>query len=340
MAITLQENNLLTYPQWLAARKESIGASEVFAIAYTSQYLSNIELFYDKLGAMRPNVQNIRTYIGKKSENIVDQFWPYYEEDNDDSIWINSEKGNKLKECINVNLTARNSKYPFITSTPDRIIQPVGMYAGKGKGSLEYKNTQSFVLKSYLPNLPPGHIFQCCTQMMVEELNYGELFYFVDNRTYQNYCFTRKQMKSMEQKILDFTTPFWNNVLKGRPIYNAIFEAKRINNHKRAAELETELAQLEPPPQNSKSYLDFINKRYKDRIMTTSSIPGTNDQYLIAQKHQELGKKIEKLELQQRQAEIDLKNILKEHSVLDFGAKGKVTWYCYESRRIFKNSIK
>lgn len=339
MAITYQENNVLNFNQWLAARKESIGASEISTIAYGSPYSSNIELFYNKLGEIRPNVNNIRTYIGKKSESIVDQFWPYYE-GTDDSIWINSHKGNRLKECVNVNLTARNSKYPHITSTPDRIIQPVGIYAGKGKGSLEYKNTQSFVLKSYLPGLPPANVFQCCTQMMVEELAYGELFYFIDNRTYQLYPFTRKQFKSMEQKILDITTPFWENVKKGRPIYNAIFEARRLNNHKRAAELETALAQLEPPAQNSKGYLDFINQRYKDRIINTSAIPGTNDQLLIAKKHRELELKIDKLTLQKQQTEIDLKNILKDHHVLDFGAAGKVTWYTYESRRIFKNQIK
>jgi predicted phage-related endonuclease len=337
--ITYQNNNDLQFPQWLAARKESIGASEVSTIAYGSPYSSNLELFYDKLGGNRPNVNNIRTYIGKKSESIVDQFWPYYENGDDDSIWINSNNGKKLKECVNVNLTARNSKHPHVTSTPDRIILPVGVYAGRGKGSLEYKNTQSFVLNSYLPNLPPANVFQCCTQMMVEELPYGELFYFIDNRTYQEYAFTRKQFKSMEQRILDITTPFWENVKKGRPIFNAIYEAKRLNNHKRAAEMERELAQLEPPVQNSKGYLDFINKRYKDRIMTTSVIPGNNDQYLIAKKYQELSAKIDKLELQKQGLEIDLKNMLKEHHVLDFGAKGKVTWYTYESRRVFKNKV-
>jgi len=337
--ITYQENNNLAFPQWLAKRKDSLGASETSIVAYGSPYSSNLELFYDKLGASRPNVNNIRTYIGKKSENIVDQFWPYYEEGNDDSIWINSNNGKKLKECVNRNLTARNSKYPHLTSTTDRNILPVGIYAGKGEGSLEYKNTQSFVLKSYLPHLPPGHLFQCCTQMMVEELTHSELFYFIDNRTYQLYCFTRKQFKPMEQKILDITTPFWENVIKGRPIYNAIYEAKRMNNHKRAAELERELAQLEPPAQNSKGYLDYINKSYKDRVLTTSAIPGTNDQYLIAKKYQELAAKIDKLELQKQGLEIDLKNMLKEHHVLDFGAKGKVTWYTYESRRVFKNKV-
>ena len=54
----------MTPEQWLGFRKRGIGASEVGAIMGLSQYKSNVELFYDKIGqGLGFNVENIAMFI-------------------------------------------------------------------------------------------------------------------------------------------------------------------------------------------------------------------------------------------------------------------------------------
>lgn len=338
--ITYQDNTKFSYDQWKFFRKDYIGSSEVGPIVYGNQYTSNIEIFYSKIGGGKEFVDNIRTWLGRETEDTTAKCWQYYE-GSDESVVKNHNIGRKVKEGINKKLTIFNSAYPGRASTPDIFIQPFGIYKGRGEGFLEIKNTQTMVMKSYENGIPTDNVLQLCDQMMMGDVGYGELFYFIDNRRFEGYNLERKQMKNMEQLIKQHTLPLWQNVLKARPLYNQMCHARLNFNFKLAAELEREIAQLEPPPQNTTGYLNFLNERYKERMSGAGTISGTDTQLLIAQKHKELGKKIDKLEKQQRQLEVELKTILGSNSKLDFGQKGAVTWYLNsKNSRQFKNNLK
>ena len=62
----------MTPEQWLGFRKRGIGASEVGAIMGLSQYKSNVELFYDKIGqGLGFSVENIAMFMGTELEQFI-----------------------------------------------------------------------------------------------------------------------------------------------------------------------------------------------------------------------------------------------------------------------------
>ncbi len=338
--IRYQNNNELTRDQWLMARNNTIGASEVGIIVVGSNFSSSLELYYNKIGLGRPTIQNIRMSIGTNTEPIIRQYWKYYE-GSEESIVLNEQRGRIVKDCRNDNQTIFNDKYPHLSATPDGIILPYGVYAGKGEGSLELKNTMGFVLKAYEGGIPTVNLFQNVTQIMLGEFGYGEIFYFIDNSRFQLETLLRKDTRKVEEAILIHTTDFWNRVTKARKVVGEMFEFKRTHNYRAADKALLEIQALEPPVQNTNGYLNFLTEKYKDRIAGVGLKQGSQTDLQIAKKHRELSKKIDKLEKDQRLLEIQLKLIMKESTVLDFGKEGKITYHPNSNNnRIFKNSIK
>lgn len=340
MAVTWKSIDGLSYDQWMMERTKTLGASEAGIVVFGSSYSSNLELFHNKIGQPKRTVQNLRMFIGTQTEELSSQFWRYYDGKNEQSIVDNREAGRVLRECENRKATAFNSKWPFLSATPDRIILPEYQYKGMGFGSLEIKNTQSYVLNSYESGIPTNNVIQNVVQIKVGDLDFGELFFFIDNARVRGFFIQEKDVRKTWQTILLHTTPFWENVLKARPLYNQMYEAKRHTNMKLAQELAYEIIALEPPPQNTDGYLNFINQRYKDRLAGIGIIKGSEADLVKARKHKELGKKIDKLIMEQRKIEIDLKTTLGNNYKLDFGKEGFVSWYPNKNeKRIFKNNI-
>lgn len=325
MAVTWKSNNI-AYDEWLLARNKGIGASETGAICFGTSYSSNLELYYSKIGLGRPTIQNIRMDIGTMTEPLSVEYWKYYE-GSEQSILANKKNNRIVKDCFYENKTAFNDKFPWLSATPDAIIKPFGIYEGKSNGVLEIKNTMGFVLKSYDGGLPISNLCQVVTQMLCTEMQYGEIFYFIDNSRFECHYVPRKATKNLEELIITKTEDFWNRVISARPLANELYEAKRNYNMRRAAELETAIAQLEPEVQSSQGYLNFINERFKERSSGAGLIVGTEEQLKVALKYNEIAKKIDKLEKQQLQLEIELKKAMKENTCLDFGKAGKITWY-------------
>lgn len=334
--ITLQYNNDLTYEQWLALRFQTLGASECSPVCFGSPYTSNIEIWYQKVTGIKKGIENIRTYTGRKSENIVDQFYPYYD-GSEESIYLNHNKGNILRSVENRNVSGINSKFPHISATPDRFTK---IHSSGIDILTEYKNTQSHVLKQWLPGLPLDNVIQVLVQLYVfEQYPMAEIFYYIDNMKCQLHEMVKSQFKSKWQVVLDITTPFWASVLEARKLYNQQFEAKRNFNMKLAAELESEIQRLEPPVQYSSGYLKFINENYKSRAALGGKEAAAAE-VDKAKKYKEIGKKMDKLKKDQLALEIDLKKAMGETSILHLGKIGNVSWQQYDNRRVFKVNIK
>ena len=335
-----QDNTQISYEAWKGLRNNSIGASEVGPIVYGSKWTSNLEIYYRKIGLGKDTVENIRMFLGKETEDVNERCWSFYD-GSEDSIVKNARANTPVKKSIDLKVTAFNDKYPHLSVTIDREIQDFGKYAGKGKGCLEMKNTTGMALKSYENGLPTDNVLQLCTQMMVHEYNYGNLWYFIDNMRFEEYELLKSSTKKMEDLILNVTIPFWKNVEKAKVLVNKMYEAKRTFNMKMVAEIEQEIIRLEPPPQNTNGYLNFLTERYKDRISNSGIVKGTDADLIIAKKHKDILKKAKKLEEQERDLQIQLKLILKEANVLDFGKEGKLTYYpTVKGNRLLKNLTK
>ncbi len=161
----------------------------------------------------------------------------------------------------------------------------------------------------------------CC------DYEYGELFYFVSNERVESHVIEKSDTRKVQKVIIEHSERFWDSVIKARKIYNQIFEAKRKYDFRLAAELEVEMAKLEPDPQMSSGYLNYLTDRYKDRISNIGIIKGNEDQLRLAKEHRKTCDAIKKQEEKKMILEIKLKNALKENVELSFGQSGKVTYY-------------
>jgi predicted phage-related endonuclease len=340
MSVTFKSNEGLSKADWVHSRNNTLGASEVATVVVGSKFTCNLELYYNKIGLGRPLIPNIRMSIGTKTEPMSIHYWKHYE-GSEKSIIANEERGRIVKDCIYENNTYFNSKYPHLSATPDAIILPFGVYAGKGKGCLEIKNTNGFVMQSYSAGLPTQNLFQVATQMMVTEYAYSELYYFIDNSRFECHPLLRKDTKKMEDAIIIHTTDFWDRVIKARVLANQMFEFKRVCNMKAANEAMAEIERLEPPAQNTSGFLDYLTERFKDRASGAGIIKGTDEQYAIAKRHLQLKSKIDKLNKEKELMELQLKSAMRNAVALDFGKDGKVFWELNSNNnRIFKNKTK
>lgn len=337
--VTWQDNSLLTYDEWLLARLKTIGASELGVIVYGNQWSSNLELFYEKIGAPKYRIENIRMFLGKETEATSRKMHKYYE-GTEQSIVDNIRADRKIKETVNLNSTAFNSDFPYLSATPDSEIQPFGIYAGRGKGTLEIKNTTSWYLNSFDTGLPTDNVMQIVGQMMVCDYDYGELFYFIDNSKFQCHAVERKDASNIEELVYNSTTDFWERVLEARPLYNQLYEAQRNYNSRLVGELQNAIAALEPPPQNTDGYLNFLSQKYKDKLAGAGVLAGNNVQLEVAKKHKELSNQIDKITEQKIKYEIELKHIIGDNSSINFGGAGKVSWAENKAgKRIFLNKV-
>lgn len=337
MAVTWRDNTTISHDQWNVERLKHLGASEIGTVVYGNRFSSNLEIFYEKVGMRRRNrIENIRMFLGNETEPVSGKMYCYYE-GTEQSIVDNVRAGRKVKEIeYPFNKTAFNDKYPHLAASPDaRII------ASRGDGSLEIKNTTSWALGSYDTGLPTDNVIQIIAQMMITEWDYGELFYFIDNARIQLHPVERKDCANVEELILEHTAPFWNNVLKARPLFNQLFEAQRNMNMRLVNELQMEIARLEPPPQNTDGYLNFMSEKWKEKMNGTGVVTGTNQLLVYAKDHKRISKEIEALESAQRKIEIELKQAIGEKSMIDFGTDGKVIWAANKSgKRPFINKVK
>ena len=77
MAVRWQDNSLLTYDQWLIKRLETLGASAFGTVVYGSSWSSNLELFYEYIGAGTNRIENFRMWMGKETEETSGKMHQY-----------------------------------------------------------------------------------------------------------------------------------------------------------------------------------------------------------------------------------------------------------------------
>jgi predicted phage-related endonuclease len=324
---------------WLQWRNQGIGASEISAITGHNEYQCNLELFYQKIGVPRLDITNLAMLIGLESEDTNAKLWQYWEGD-EQSVVRNYQMSNVVRQSEKVGAFAVNDKYPHIFVSLDRKILP---HNGKGYGALEFKNTNSFVLRKYENNVVPAHLIQLITQICVCEFEYGEIAYMFENKHFDIFPIPDiKPFMGTWEHIVTQVNDFWDRVVKARPIYNQMASAKMNMNMRLYAELERELSSLEPPAQNSQAYQNFLKERYKQTAQEVI-VKGNLELLEVAKTHKAIKEKLKTIETHINECEIKLKQHIGDNKAtkIDFGRDGYVSWKkTSDGKIIFSNKVK
>jgi putative phage-type endonuclease len=328
----------MSQDDWLAYRQRGVGASEVGTILGLNPYKCSAQLFYEKLGEMPINtVENMAMFLGKEQESFIADLWQYWDpsDGGEAKLMENYRAGNKVRRCQRVNAYVNNPDFPWLFVSLDRKInkgrvfeigstrREVSLETEGSEGSLELKTIAGHEADKWEAGIPPSHVVQVQTQLLVCEFKFGELAVFKDGRDFQVYPF--EYNPGICETIIERTRDFWQRVLEGRKLLTQRFEMRRNFNYQAADEITEQLTTLEPAPDGSEAFAKYLKERY--RIAEPGEVKGTDEQLATAARHKRIKEQMKALEEQARECENILKNSIREDATkIDFTQSGYVSW--------------
>lgn len=332
--IILTSTKDMTPEEWLNFRHRGIGASEVSTVLGLNRFKSSIVLFYEKLGEAVFSIETLPMFLGKEREQFLADMWEYWDGSQEGMI-RNYRAGTVQRRCKKVNAYAQNKAYPWLFVSLDREINKTGL---RGNGALELKEISGYEADKWEAGVPVGYVIQNQTQVGVCEYQFGELAVLRDNVEFNVLPFDAST--TIFNNVVARTKIFWDKVQEGRKIMTQRFEAHRTYNMRLAEELDAQLQALEPEPDGSEAYTEFMKVKY--RIAEPGLVTGGLAELEIAKEHQEVAGRIKELEEKKRLRENQLKNAMRDKGdKIDFGLNGYVSWRADSNgARRFLNKVK
>lgn len=180
------------HEEWLKARKEGIGASEVGAIIGVSPFETPFSIWLKKTGQVPPEPENEAMLMGHLLEDAVAKRWEI-------------ETGQKVIKASAADIIYVHAQYDYMRVTPDRIVK------GRKK-LLECKTTAMPVDED---NLPPYWVAQVIYQQFVTGIHDADIAWLESGRRfgYANIPYDEE----FAEFIADQVTVFWlENVCGGK----------------------------------------------------------------------------------------------------------------------------
>jgi putative phage-type endonuclease len=324
----------LTHDQWLSHRREGIGGSDVGIILGLNPYMSKIQLFYQKLGMYPEQIledENQSVFFGKLFEEKIRKVAEHYDFAYPKAYMQNHRTGNKLRYIYEFPFMGVSEKYPWLRGNFDGLglENPISgqIEAIVPDFITEIKTISGRAADIWENGVPPAYITQVMTYMLIwEEINphiYGHLYSLRDGNVLEGHQI--EQNPSIQERIIEETFDFYQLVLKGREV---------VQNASDNNQAMIGLQEIEPGPDDSKAYYDFMSERAREKELW-NVIEGSDDIYNTALDYKRIGAEIKELEKQQQ---LPKNKIIKELTdneakVIDFGELGKISY----SNRLYVN---
>lgn len=149
--------------EWLKAREDGIGASEVAAVVGLSPWETPFSLWLRKTGQVPPLEENQAMHLGHLLEPVIVSLWE-------------EATGWKTVKASAKDIIYQDPEHPWRKVTPDRIAYEINEDGRKSKCLLEIKSSQ----KDFEPDdLPVYYICQCQYQMHVTGIHVCYLCWLV-----------------------------------------------------------------------------------------------------------------------------------------------------------------
>lgn len=315
---------------WYAFRDNGVGSSEVGCMMGLSPYKLALSLFEEKIG-LKPQWTegNVATYWGTHMEDLIAKTWEKTDPLVEDSYVENDYEGVILRKCHKVKGYLTNPDYPYLFSSPDRIINKGQLRVDTGElndeeGILEIKTANIFAMKKWEAEVPPAYIMQVQQQLLVTELEYAEIAIFDNLRNLKIYPIV-KDDKACDYMLAELEE-FWQRVEQGRNLMVEYNHYKAAQDHDKMNEIFNEISNIAPTPAEGQEFLykEYLNEQYKaEPIQVTGTDTLHNDIVQIKQLDDIMKKAKERSEA--------LKNNLREYmanaDTMEWEAyEGRVTW--------------
>ncbi len=317
-------------PEWYDFRKNGIGGSEIGTILGLNKYDTAARLYHEKVGTYVPeDMDNRLMFWGREHEEKIAEIWQYWD-GTDDGYVANKKNGKIIRTCKVVDGYVVNPKYPWLFASVDRLMDKdtaINMITGEplnDEGILEIKTLSYWAANVWEDGIPPYYLAQITQYMIIFELDYAEIAILKDGNQFDVEYLERNE--DLVDRLLIKSKDFWyNQVLPARKAKEERDKADIEGNYQVAEKNDSIIQHLEPSPDHTKAYQEFMAERY---MKVREKMKGSMKLYTLCQKDEVL-KKIIKVLSDKRDL---IKNILSLEMVknntdyIDFGSMGSVNW--------------
>lgn len=299
---------------WLTMRlsQSEVGGSDVGTIMNQNPWMPALKLFHQKIGLWPTDMEDsAASYGGRMLEEVVAKhYWPFWSPESPtmETMLKNAGEDKMIRKCNKVNFVAKNPDYPWLCINMDREYD-------NGKSCLEIKTASGFAVNKWESGLPVYYMLQHQACLGVAEMYQGELALLKDGRYFDVFPFTLNETIFIE--ILKRTKEFYEKVVEGRRVMNSDMSGEQ----KLAA-----VTQLEPSPEGSAAYEDYMKERYRSDNQI-QKIAGTPEMLAHAKNYLKYHNIMNSSKEIKTEAGNCLRNFMMQNSAneIDFGA-GSVTW--------------
>lgn len=183
--------------EWLKAREDGIGASEVAAVVGLSPWETPFSLWLRKTGQTPPLEENQNMRLGHKLEGVVVELWE-------------ESTGFKAVKASAKDIIYQDPEHPWRKVTPDRIAYEIGEDGKKKKVLLEIKTSQV----DFDPDdLPTHYLCQIQYQMHITGIHVCYLCWLVRGLFYGH---ARVEYdKEFAEWLVQNVDTYYNECVKG-----------------------------------------------------------------------------------------------------------------------------
>ena len=192
------QTNYASEAEWLEARRATIGASEVAAIAEIDEWRTPLQVYLHHTGELTNEMDQDRALVAHRMEPTIAALYADYTSNRVDrgSIW----------------LIERNHRYPWLHSSPDAIvIDPDRVDPGR----LELKLVGHHMRELWTAGPPLAYQAQLQAQLLVSGCRWGAIAALIGGQEFKWWQYGADP--DVHQAIVELTHAFWKDIEARRP---------------------------------------------------------------------------------------------------------------------------
>lgn len=179
-------------PEWLEARRKSVGASEVAAVMGLSQWATPLDTYKSKLGIDR-DFDPLLSFVGHESEPIMHK-------------WV--EKYSGIKVDLQPGFMAR-SDFPRLHASFDRVSYDPFL-------TWQFKTAHQYAGHHWDEGIPTEYRVQVQAEMFVAGTEKAAVVVWIGGREFRHF-FEPRDNRFIQEQMLPALEEFWARVESGRP---------------------------------------------------------------------------------------------------------------------------
>lgn len=194
--------------EWLAARRQGIGASDAPAILGVSAFKSALNIYTDKIGLVEPDEEESEAMEwGRRLEEPIAR---KYQETVHRPVWNDGDHA-----------IVQHPDIPWMLATPDRYTRHDPGATGfpvppaTGDGALELKAVSFFKKEEWIDEPPLEYIVQVQHQLAVTGLQWGSIAVLIGGQRFRWADIPRNDR--FIAKLLEALDVFWQRVQRREP---------------------------------------------------------------------------------------------------------------------------